>query len=270
MKKLIAIMLIILCNIVIFSACSKIQTMMIVSDDGPVEETVLVEFNQTEIELAGISYSQVVKDVEDVANAQIDFMIDTLNDKVNKDLMLLDDEESVEIVSSYYNGIEKIVQKKDVNKLFISAKFKSVDVYKYFYNIKSSSKVEQHIEEHFFYDKVYYYSNTSFLKHYELFNGLKQYFSNKYPTMVETCNTQLLYTYRTESRREHSDADYITEEDGYYYHTWTVDVDNVDKQIMFYYNVANSEIFIILGIAISLGVGASLMVISQLVKKNRK
>ena len=88
--------------------------------------------------------------------------------------------------------------------------------------------------------------------------------------MVETSGTQLLYTYKTESRREHSDADYVVEQDGYYYHTWVVDSDNVEKQIMFYYNIANAEIFIVLGIAISIGVGASLIVISQLIKKNRK
>ena len=269
-KELIILMVLLFLIIPIFSACSKIETMMIVCEDGAVEETVSVEFNQSEIELAGLSYAQVVEDVEYIANVQIDFMIDTLNDKVKKDLMLLNDSESVEVLSSYYNGIEKVVQKRDVNKLYICAKFKSVDVYKYFYNIKSSSKVEHYTEEHFFYDKVYYYSNTSFLKHYELFKALKQYFSDKYPAVVETSGTQLLYTYKTESRREHSDADYVVEQDGYYYHTWVVDSDNVEKQIMFYYNIANAEIFIVLGIAISIGVGASLIVISQLIKKNRK
>lgn len=244
--------------------------MMLINNDGTVEEIVQVELNQTKIEQAGYSYLEVVKDVEQVANNQIDAMINLLNKKVELDLLVLEDEESKKTLSAYKNGIEKTV-KKDSGEIFISAKFKTVDVYKYYYNINSSNKVERKIEKHFFYDKVYYYSNTSFLKHYELFNALKDYFSVKYPQFADMGENELLYTYKTDSRREHSDADYVKRDGLDYYHTWVVDADEVDRSIMFYYNIANSEVFILLGIVVALVCGGVMTIIAfALKKKDRK
>ena len=269
-KKLIILSVLLFLIIPIFSACSQVRAMMLINNDGTVEEIVQVELNQTKIEQAGYSYLDVVKDVEQIANNQIDLMINYLNEKVNSDLIMLQDEEDNETIASYINGIEKTV-KKDNGEIFISAKFKNVDIYKYYYNIKGSNKVEMKTEKHFFYDKVYYYSNTSFLKHFELFNALKDYFSTKYPEIADMGENELLYTYKTDSRREHSDADYIKRDGQDYYHTWVVDENEIDKPIMFYYNIANSEVFILLGIVVSLVCGLIMVLIGFIIKKkNRK
>ena len=269
-KKLIILSVLLFLIIPIFSACSQVGAMMLINSDGTVEEIVQVKLNQTKIEQAGYSYLELVNDVEQVANNQIDAMINRLNKKVDLDLLVLEDMESKETLTVYKNGIEKTV-KKDGDKIFISAKFKTVDVYKYYYNIKSSNQVERKIEKHFFYDKVYYHSNTSFLKHYELFNALKDYFSVKYPQIADMSENELLYTYKTDSRREHSDADYIKRDGLDYYHTWVVDADEVDRPIMFYYNIANSEVFILLGIVVAFVCGGVMTIIAfALKKKDRK
>lgn len=269
-KKLIILSVLLFLIIPIFSACSQVRAMMLINDDGTVEEIVYVELNQTKIEQAGYSYLEVVKDVEQVSNNQIDAMIKNLNKKVDLDLLVLEDEESKETLIAYKNGIEKLV-KKESGQIFISAKFKSAEVYKYYYNIKNSNKVEMKTEKHFFYDKVYYYSNTSFLKHYELFNALKDYFSVKYPLIDDISENELLYTYKTDSRREHSDADYVKRDGLDYYHTWVVDENEIDKPIMFYYNIANSEVFILIGIGLSIICFAIMVLINFIIKKkNRK
>ena len=269
-KKLIILSVLLFLIIPIFSACAKVRSMMLINDDGTVEEIVQVELNQTQIEQAGYSYLDVVKDVERVANNQINTMINHLNEKVDLDLLVLADEDSKETLTAYKNGIEKTVNKES-GKIFISAKFKSVEVYKYYYNIKNANKVEMNTEKHFFYDKVYYYSNTSFLKHCELFNALKDYFSLKYPDIANMSENELLYTYKTDSRREHSDADYVKRDGLNYYHTWVVDSNDVDKQIMFYYNIANSEVFILIGIGLAIVCFTIMVLINFIIKKkNRK
>jgi len=75
----------------------------------------------------------------------------------------------------------------------------------------------------------------------------------QYPDLINSETNELLYTYKTDLRRQHSDADYITKQDGYYYHTWVVDPNNLDEPIMLYYNIANSENWIIVSLLATLG-----------------
>ena len=126
-----------------------------------------------------------------------------------------------------------------------------------------------HEEEHFFYNKVYWYGNTMYLKHRDLYNNLKAKYENNYPNLINHTDAKLTYTYCADLRRQHSDADYIEKVDGKYYHTWVVDKDNLDEQVMFYYNVANTYNWIIVCILITLFVTVILSIV-VLITKNKK
>ena len=84
-----------------------------------------------------------------------------------------------------------------------------------------------------------------YLKHYDLYQQIKEQLSLEMPELVAINDCELLYTYVTDSRREHSDADYVQKIGNKYYHTWIVE-DAENDIIMIYYNVANSGIYIII------------------------
>ena len=89
----------------------------------------------------------------------------------------------------------------------------------------------------------------------------------QFPNLTKADN-KLLYTYATESRREHSDANYITYTAGKYYHTWEIDKSNLNQQITIYYILLNRANIIVLCLGISLIVCGVLFVI--VFKLNKK
>ena len=110
------------------------------------------------------------------------------------------------------------------------------------------------------------------MSHHNLYNKVNAYYSLQYPGLINSESNELLYTYKTDLHRQHSDADYITKQDGEYYHTWIVDPDNIDKPIMLYYNVANPENWIIVSMCISLGVTVILAIVAGMINlvKNKE
>lgn len=254
-KKLInstfAILLLLIVTIT-FCACSQVRVMTITNKDNTIDEIVSVTLIPEEVLNAGYNLSELKSDIEIKSEAQAQTMKDKLNNKIFNDLLLVGDEESVKTLNSFKDGISVIQRDWKDNTYAIGIRFKNIDVYKYYYNITENNKVEMKTEEHFFYDKVYYYASTMYVKHHDLYDSVKDYYSSKYPQLINSETNELLYTYKTDLRRQHSDADFITKQDGEYYHTWVVDPNNLDKPIMLYYNIANPENYIIVSICISL------------------
>ena len=109
-----------------------------------------------------------------------------------------------------------------------------------------------------------------YLKHRELYDSLKDKYENKYPNLINHADAELTYTYCADLRRQHSDADYIEKIDGKYYHTWIVDKDNLDQQVMFYYNVANTYNWIIVSVLITLFITVVLCINAIIIKNKNK
>ena len=61
----------------------------------------------------------------------------------------------------------------------------------------------------------------------------------------------------------------VIKQNGEYYHTWIVDKDNIDEPIMLYYNIANPENFILVGLGI-VGVVTIILIAIGAVLEKRK
>lgn len=253
-----------------FSACAQVRTMTITNEDNTIDEIVSITINPAEVVGAGYNIDNLKNDISAKSQDEAHKMKQDLNTKIFQDLLLVNDSESIEILNSYKDGIDVIKSDWSNNSYAIGIRFKNIDVYRYYYNITENSKVEMQTEKHFFYDKLYYYSSTMYVKHNDLYDRMNLYYSVKYPTLVSSEDNQLLYSYRTTLRRQHSDADYITQSDGYYYHTWVVDKENLDEPIMLYYNVANPESWIIVSLCVTLSVTAVLLFIGIIISLTKK
>ena len=108
-----------------------------------------------------------------------------------------------------------------------------------------------------------------YTKHHALYESVKFQFNLDMPELVAVDDCSLLYTYSTESRREHSDADYIQKIGNEYYHTWLVE-DPENETIMIYYNVANSGTWIIISIGIVLIVTLIMLIASLIISINNR
>ncbi len=273
-KSIKSIFLIIMLMIIAlsFCGCAQVRAMTITNEDNTIDEFVTITIIPEEVISADYNVVELKNDIKIESQAQAQSMKDDLNEKIFKDLLRVGDQESINILNSFKNGIDIIKSDWKDNTYAIGIRFKNIDVYKYYYGIKENTKTEMQTEEHFFYDKVYYYANTMYVRpeHRELYNKVKAYYSAKYPDLINSESNELLYTYKTELRRQHSDADYIIKQDGYYYHTWVVDPENLDEPIMLYYNIANPENYIIVSIGITLGVTLILSIVGLIIKLTQK
>ena len=255
---------------VCFCACGQVNSSIISNADGSIQEVVNIELDTVKAINAGYLKIQQLKDEISIDAKQEALKIkENLNKKIQVDLLLTTDEKQIQVLNSYYNGIEAFENKWNNNEYTIRVVFKNIDVYKYYYDISDDSKVEMKEEKHFFYTKMYWYGNTMFLKHRELYNNLKLKYETLYPNLINHTDAILTYTYCADLRRQHSDADYIEKIDGKYYHTWIVDKNDVEQPIMFYYNVANTYNWILVALVITYVVTGILWTI-VLINKNKK
>ena len=256
-----------------FCGCAQVRAMIITNEDNSVEELVTITIVPEDVMKAGYNVKELKDDIMIKSQAQALEMKQALNEKIVHDLLLVSDEESVEVLNSFKDGISVIKSDWKDNTYAIGIKFKNIDIYKYYYGIKENTKTETQTEKHFFYDKVYYYASTMYVNnkiHHDLYNVVNGYYSAQYPGLINSESNELLYTYKTDLRRQHSDADYITKQDGYYYHTWVVDPNNLEEPIMLYYNVANPENWIAVCLCITLGVTVILAFVGMVLNLNKK
>ena len=270
-KFLIIIMLMLIA--LSFCACAQVRVMTVTNNDDTIDEFVSITINQEEIINAGYSALELKSDIETNSYLTAKEMVDRLNNKIASDLLMVTDEESIQVLNSFVDGMEVVTSNWKDNTYIIGIRFKNINVYKYYYNIKEQTNIEMKEEKHFFYNKMYYYASTMYVKHNDLYSSLNAYYSLKYSGLIDSENNELLYTYVTDLRRQHSDADYITKQNGKYYHTWVVDKNKLDEPIMLYYNVANPENYIIVSLLATLGVTVVLLIVGMIIKvykKNKK
>lgn len=253
MKKL--LILILLCTMIFsLTACSEIRVMNRSNDDGTIDELVFVSLNVEKVLEKGLNIEEIKLDIRNNSLAEANGFVDALNAKIDIDIMVMNDQESINLLNSYKDGITTIVEEWQDNKFLIGIRFKNENVYKYFYNITDDTKVEPKIEKHFFFNKLTYYGNTMYIRHYALYESVKDYYTHMYPEFIFTDDVKLSYTYVTDLRRQHSNADHIQYKSGKYYHTWGVDINNIDERIELYYNIANKSNCILFCIGITFAI----------------
>lgn len=269
LTKPIFLILMLLIMVLTFSACASVRAQVITNADNTIDEIVTIKLDGEQILNAGKSIKEVQDYIYTLAYSKADAMCDRLEEKINNDLFIGVTEETAKILISYRNGMQVVKADWQNNEFSIGVRFASPEIYAYYYGItENNNKPTYYKEEHFLYTKIYFYANTMYTKHHALYESVKFQFSLDMPELVAVDKCELLYTYVTDSRREHSDADFIQKIGNEYYHTWIVeDVDN--DIIMIYYNVANSGIYIIICIAIVLIITLILLVVGLIITINK-
>ena len=273
LRKILMICLLVVVTIS-FCACSSVRTMTVTNTDGTIDELVYISLDTQAIIDAGydnLDIESMQTDITTTAMREASNIVDNFKQSID-DLLAFNftmDFKTRTDLLNIRDGLEVVTSSWQDNTYVIGLRFNDINVYRYYYNITEEAEVQPTNEEHFLYTKVIYSGLNMYVNYSDLYLKLNQEFSAKYPEFIENEN-ELLYTYVTESRREHSDADYVTYMDGKYYHTWVVDSENIAEPITLYYNIANRGNCILLCIGISILVCGVLLIIGLIVDKHKK
>lgn len=273
LRKILMICLLVVVTIS-FCACSSVRTMTVTNTDGTIDELVYISLDTQAIIDAGydnLDIESMQTDITTTAMREASNIVDNFKQSID-DLLAFNftmDFKTRTDLLNIRDGLEVVTSSWQDNTYVIGLRFSDINVYRYYYNITEEAEVQPTNEEHFLYTKVIYSGLNMYVNYSDLYLKLNQEFSTKYPEFIENEN-ELLYTYVTESRREHSDADFVTRLDGNYYHTWIVDGDNLGEEITLYYNIANRGNCILLCIGISIVVCSVLLIIGVIVDKHKK
>ena len=252
------------------SACSSVRAMTVTNEDGSIDELVYVSLNEEEIINAGYTLDEMKNRISVSSMNEAQQIVYNLNLKISIDIATTSDSETISILNSFKNGIEVVGNTWQDDMYVIGIRFKNSDIYRYYYNITNNSSSKTYTKKHFFYNKIYYYGLSMYVNYSDLYEKLNAYYSTNYPNLVESENNELLYTYITDLHREHSDADYITELDGKYYHTWIIDGNDLTQELVIYYNVANRTNCMIVLIGVGILISGILLLIAYFVNKKTK
>ena len=273
LRKILMICLLVVVTIS-FCACSSVRTMTVTNADGTIDELVYISLDTQALIDAGydnLDIESMQTDITTTAMREASNIVDNFKQSID-DLLAFNftmDFKTRTDLLNIRDGLEVVTSSWQDNTYVIGLRFSDINVYRYYYNITEEAEVQPTNEEHFLYTKVIYSGLNMYVNYSDLYLKLNQEFSAKYPEFIENEN-ELLYTYVTESRREHSDADFVTRLDGNYYHTWIVDGDNLGNEITLYYNIANRGNCILLCIGISIVVCGVLLIIGLIVDKHKK
>lgn len=239
----------------IFSACASVNTLTRKNADGTIDELVYVKIDDATLIEQGYNQTQIVdikNYVKNLGQSVEQSICVEFEQRLQDDLLSTDSAEEIKNLMAYSRGLQAIKVTTENDTIIFGIRFKNADVYRYYYEIPQNSRPAYQTEKHFFYTKYYYYATTSYADYQSLYNKIKNEISVQYPEIVTNNKAELQFTYVTDLRREHSNADYISYSNSEYYHTWIVDENNLNTPVMIYYNIANSANCILLCISVSL------------------
>lgn len=274
LRKILMICLLVVVTIS-FCACSSVRTMTVTNTDGTIDELVYISLDTQALIDAGydnLDIESMQTDITTTAMREASNIVDNFKQSID-DLLAFNftmDFKTRTDLLNIRDGLEVVTSSWQDNTYVIGLRFSDINVYRYYYNITEEAEVQPTNEEHFLYTKVIYSGLNMYVNYSDLYLKLNQEFSAKYPEFIDSSSNELLYTYVTDLRREHSDADYVTYMDGKYYHTWIVDGNNLGEEITLYYNIANRGNCILLCIGISIVVCGVLLIIGLIVDKHKK
>lgn len=272
-NSLVCVMLVL--SAFIFSACASVNTLTRKNADGTIDELVYVKIDDTTLIEQGYNQAQIIdikNYVKNLGQSVEQSICVGFEQCLQNDLLSTDSAEEIKNLMAYSRGVQAIKATTENDTIVFGIRFKNADVYRYYYDIPQNSTPTYQTEKHFLYTKYYYYATTSYAdgKIQSLYNQIKNEISAQYPEIAINNKAELQFTYVTDLRREHSNADYISYSNDEYYHTWIVDENNLNAPVMIYYNIANSAHCILLCISISLIVCAILWLIVGAKKKSAK
>ncbi len=266
----ISLFLMLLISALCFFGCSEISGVTRVNTDGSIEEFVLITLKEEEINAQGYSIDEIKEDVERIAMREALIVVENFRSRIFEEMANAAQTEQFKL-QEYINGIEIIGSNGwNDNSFIIGIKFNDVNVYRYYYELKDNSVVMNE-EKHFLYNKISYTASNMFAEHNEIYERVYNELSATYPDFTNEDN-EVTYTYVADTRREHSNADSVVRQDNKYYHIWSVNPDEINDNIVFYFNIANRSNCILMCIGISVFVSIILVIVGVIVdkRKNKK
>lgn len=253
---------------ILFSACSEVRAMTITNEDGSIDQLVYVELDSETITEAGYDISEVKDDISRTSRNEARSLLDNFALRIQSDILISDDETRL-ILLSYLQGLTVVGDTWQGNSYVIGLRFENIDIYNYYYRISDNSEPEYQVDSHFFYDEISYTGQSLYLTYNDLYDNLSEYFSEKYSSAISLKDPSVLFTYVSDSGREHSNADMISESENKYYHTWELSSD-INREIRLYYNIANRANCILVCILASVAVVGILLLSGFIVEKIKK
>ncbi len=257
-----------------FSACSSVDSTTKINADGSVDEIVSVQIDDNDLISQGYSTDDIFNfktDVKTIGSQTCQSICNDFNTRVQVDMLSTTDQEQLNFLSSCLNGITPIVDNSNSTSSYeFGIRFKNANVYRYYYNITQNQSPKYKTEKHFLYTKCYYYGLTMYADYTSLYSQVKTRLAALHPEIVANNKANLTFTYETDLRREHSDADYVTQQNGNYYHVWKVDEGELEKPIMIYYNIANSGNCILICIIVTIVLCGGLWLAAWIIEKKQK
>lgn len=268
----IMICLVLIVSAFCFSACSSVNLTTVVNEDGTIDEIVCIVLDKQDLKEQGytdLQISEIEQDIKQIGAEKAQNIVYQFNSKVGQDALVAESQIEKQKILSKANGISALLD-DDAESFSFILRFRSADVYRYYYNITDTAEIQYLKDKHFLYTRYYYYASTMYYDYSSLYDSIKLSLQVKYPSLVANNMSKLSYTYQTDARREHSNADYIAKKNGVYYHTWIVSENEFEKPIMIYYNIANSGNWILICIGISVVLAIILSCIAWLVNLKKK
>lgn len=257
---------------IFFSSCSNINVTTKINNDGTIDELVYVKVDDKDLISQGYTTENILtlkNDIQEIGTNVCENICDNFNLRVQTDILLSSSVQETAVLTSFVNGISIVRDNLNQDGFTFGIRFKNPDVYKYYYNITQTQSPTYKSEKHFLYTKFYYYGLTMYVDYTSLYNNIKTQLVENYPDIVANNTATLSYTYETDSRREHSDADFIYSQNGKYYHVWSVDANDFSKPVMIYYNIANSGNCILLCVGVTVMICGILIIIALIVDRKK-
>lgn len=252
-KKIFVFLL--LCSVILFTGCAKVQYQHVFKSDGTVVDAVMVELDEDVLQEKDVNISALKSKIE---NTMAYFMEAFINSFYSRD-----DGLTLEEKNSVFANVEPKVYRKE-NYIIAQFTFKNATAFTYFYGYHLDTDDDNiKTEESTFY-------NTSISEGKTIFSAdMSKNICNEFLTALDDKftleDTTFYYTFGTTYSRIHSNSTYKFDKDGVYYHQWQLN--SVDDTIMTYTVGAKPINWYILALALTFVLGIVLFVISLFSKR---
>jgi len=258
---------------IVFCGCSNVHYVNYTDENGVYTEMLEITLVKTKFENLESAKQDITNAIKSTLESQHSSYTADINAKINE---IKNDPKKQDLCIAYNNLLDDISWNIDEfnknNSLVVKLQFQSKTSYLFFYDISNKNFSKKEINKGLFYNKIYFKGNLNHFMQNSLYQTLKSsIYLKKYFNIFDEEDVNLTYSYLAGSSRYKSNADSISYAgDGYYSHTWNVDINNPDKEIYFSVRLANRWIWYVLAIGISLIVCFILVVIALILKiKNR-
>lgn len=251
------------------SSCgSSLSTTNNIHTSPYIEEYVVVTLDRDNAEALGFNvanakldiYQQIISIARRLQTNFNSKLLNHLNSGVNGD--------TKEYLLNMENGVSILTSNWIDNKLKVGLSFKNMDSYNYFYNINNSLNSSRTLENKLFYYKVTEQLETNYYLNHKFLDNVKENIALINYTLITDTTSEIYYTYVTDKSRIHTDANLVETGYGYNYHTWQITENN--QSISLFYNVANSGVWIMTCVGISLILTFILTIVAIIINHNKQ